>query len=355
MKTLQVIDTLDAGGAEKLAVTYANALVTEVEASFLCATRKEGLLKDQIANEVGYLFLNRKSTFDFSAVKRLATFIKENEITIVHAHATSFFIVFLVRLYYPKFKMVWHDHYGNSEFLAERKSLVLKIASRWMNGIISVNQQLKDWAVQTLHAKKVIYLSNFPVKNESVKASTKLYGIDGKRIVCLANLRPQKDHFMLLEAFKNLLPSDWTLHLVGKDFEDEYSKKIKLYIKDHGLNKNVFVYGSREDVSSILSQCDIGVLSSQSEGLPIALLEYGLHELAVLATDVGECKRVVSDETKGFLVASKNTEMFTEKLKYLIANEQGRIAKAKQLHVHIQESFAEKVIIQQLTTFYSEL
>ncbi|MBC8755125.1 glycosyltransferase family 4 protein [Kordia sp. YSTF-M3] len=357
MKTLQVIDTLDTGGAEKLAVTYANALVTEVEASFLCATRKEGLLKNQVSEEVGYLFLNRKSTFDFAAIKRLKAFIKENEIDIVHAHATSFFIVFLTKMIYPKFKMVWHDHYGNSEFLSERKSFALKIASYAMNGIISVNQQLKEWAEGNLAIDKVTYLSNFPVKNETVKASTKLHGIDGKRIVCLANLRPQKDHFLLLRAFKSIqnAQKDWTVHLVGKDFEDEYSRKIKLYIHDHGLSENVFVYGSREDVSHILAQCAIGVLSSQSEGLPIALLEYGLHELAVLATDVGECKRVVSDETKGFLVASKNTEAFTKKLQYLIENENDRAAKAKKMNEHIQQHFAQEAIVQQLITFYSEL
>lgn len=355
MKTLQVIDTLEAGGAEKLAITYANALVAETEASFLCATRTEGMLKNQVSDEVGYLFLNRKSTFDFAAIKRLTRFIKENKIEIVHAHATSFFIVFLARLLYPKFKMVWHDHYGNSEFLAQRKSLVLAIASRWMSGIISVNQQLKDWAIQTLHTKKIIYLSNFPVRNETVKATTKLKGIDGKRIVCLANLRPQKDHLLLLEAFMLIVKKGWTLHLVGKDFEDDYSQKIKLYIHNHGLSKDVFIYGSREDVSHILSQCEIGVLSSQSEGLPIALLEYGLHNLAVLATNVGECNRIILDKKNGFLVASHDVEMFAQKLTYLINNEYDRVEKAKQLLQHIQENFSQNAIIQQLTTFYREL
>ena len=355
MKTLQVIDTLDTGGAEKLAVTYANALATEVEASFLCTTRKEGVLKNQVAKEVGYLFLNRKSTFDLGAIKRLKSFIKENDIKIVHAHATSFFIVFLTKLIYPKFKMVWHDHYGNSEFLAERKAFAIKMASYMMNGVISVNQRLKDWAEQNLAVSKVVYLSNFPVKSETVKANTKLKGVDGKRIVCLANLRPQKDHLLLLQAFKMVQKEEWTLHLVGKDFEDDYSRQIKLYIHDHDLSGKVFVYGSREDVSHILNQCDIGVLSSKSEGLPIALLEYGLHELAALVTNVGECSRVVSDETKGYLVPPNEVSQFSEKLALLIENEYECFAKAKELTKHIQENFAQKAIIQQLLSFYNKL
>lgn len=357
MKTLQVIDTLETGGAEKLALTYANALATEVETSFLCTTRKEGMLKNQLSDQVEYLFLNRTKTFDFKAIKRLKTFIKENNIQIVHAHATSFFIVFLTKMIYPKFKMVWHDHYGNSEFLAKRKSFALKIASYWMNGIISVNQQLKDWADRNLAVHKVIYLSNFPVKNTTVAKTTQLEGVAGKRMICLANLRPQKDHMLLLNAFKSIVNThkDWTLHLVGKDFEDEYSRKLKLFIHDHKLDKKVFVYGSREDVSHILTQCNIGVLSSKSEGLPIALLEYGLHGLAVLATDVGECNRVVSDDAKGYLVSANAEVDFTDKLNLLIENEADRTKKAANLQQHINTHFAQKAIIQQLITFYQEL
>ena len=143
-----------------------------------------------------------------------------------------------------KFKMVWHDHYGNSEFLAERKAFAIKMASYMMNGVISVNQRLKDWAEQNLAVSKVVYLSNFPVKSETVKANTKLKGVDGKRIVCLANLRPQKDHLLLLQAFKMVQKEEWTLHLVGKDFEDDYlvfwnvSKKIS---KQYGVVRSMHV------------------------------------------------------------------------------------------------------------------
>ncbi len=38
MKVLQLIDSLHAGGAERVAVNYANALASRVEKSFLCAT-----------------------------------------------------------------------------------------------------------------------------------------------------------------------------------------------------------------------------------------------------------------------------------------------------------------------------
>ena len=70
MKVVQLIDSLDPGGAERLAVTFANILSQEIDGSFLCSTRQEGLLKASIKNEVGYLFLNRKWIFDLKALFR---------------------------------------------------------------------------------------------------------------------------------------------------------------------------------------------------------------------------------------------------------------------------------------------
>ena len=71
MRIVQVIDSLEVGGAEKMAVNYANALSERIDFSGLIATRAEGNLKKQLNGKVSYLFLNRKGTIDFSAALRL--------------------------------------------------------------------------------------------------------------------------------------------------------------------------------------------------------------------------------------------------------------------------------------------
>ncbi len=45
MKVLQLIDTLDAGGAERMAVNIANAVNEEGITSYLCATRRGGSVR----------------------------------------------------------------------------------------------------------------------------------------------------------------------------------------------------------------------------------------------------------------------------------------------------------------------
>ncbi len=71
MRVLQLIDSLRPGGAERMAVSYANLLHKKEQGSYICCTRGEGELKDQLSPEIGYLFLNKRSTLDIKAVTKL--------------------------------------------------------------------------------------------------------------------------------------------------------------------------------------------------------------------------------------------------------------------------------------------
>lgn len=322
MRIVQVIDSLETGGAERMAVNYANALAGSIEFSGLITTRGEGGLKNQIDERVRYLFLKKKHTLDFGAAFRLKRFCVENNIDYIHAHSTSYFVAVLVKIMRPQTRIIWHDHNGMSENLSKREYFPLNIASLLFAGIIVVNFQLKRWAQRKLHCRHIIYLSNFTYLSENLHRETQLSGVEGKRILMLANLREQKDHFMLAKVAKRMKEShpDWTFHLVGKDFNDDYAAKIKQEIRTANLTDTVFLYGSRNDTDAIISQCDIAILTSNSEGLPVALLEYGLHSRPVVVTSVGQIPNIVSDGVNGFMVASGQDKAFWKKLTSLTDN-----------------------------------
>lgn len=353
MKVLQLIDSLEAGGAERMAVNLANSLGSKIEKSFLCATRKEGALKTTISKDVGYLFLDKHRTLDFKAVVRLSRYIKSEHIAIIHAHSTSFFLATLVKLLQPSVKIVWHDHYGDSDFLNSRPTKILNVCSHYFSHIIAVNSTLKIWASQRFINLPVSYVPNFAVHNQ-VESETVLKGDFGKRVLHLANLRPQKDHITLLKAFKLVLEKfpDWTLHLVGKDFNDAYSALVKSTLKTLELEQSVYIYGSRNDTDSILEQCHMGVLSSVSEGLPLALLEYGLHRLPVVATQVGDCKRIIQNDETGFLVPSEDEDALAQAIIVLLSHKNQGSMFAKKLHNHIKTHFSEASVIAQLLSIY---
>ena len=356
MRVLQLIDSLHPGGAERVSVNIANALVENINKSFLCVTREEGILKESIAPSVEYFFLKKKSTVDIKAIFILNRIVKDHNINIIHAHSTSFFLAVIIKLFNSNIKLVWHDHYGNSEFLKNRKSFIFKLCSKNFDYVFSVNNNLATWAKAYLKNENIRFLPNFVVKN-NVKAQTKLLGISGKRIICLANLRPQKDHVILIKAFKKVVNKhpEWTLHLVGKDFNDDYSSLVKKEIKTKNLSESVFLYGSRPDITNILAQCEIGLLSSRSEGMPIALLEYGMAKLSVIATKVGECELVIGNQDNGILVMPNDEKELYEAMTFMIENEKERQQKAQAFNLHILNEYSEKVVIKAILNSYKKI
>jgi len=340
-----------------MAVTYANALVgRQVEGSYLCCSRMEGMLKESLLPEVEYLFLNKKSSLDLKAILKLRSFIKSRQISIVHAHGTSFFLAGCLKFTGLKFKLVWHDHYGESELLKERNYKVLKIFSPLFSGIISVNTKLKEWAERHLECRNVVEIKNFvPESASKLNSGIKLKGKEDEfKIICVANFRPQKDHLNLIKAFESLsadLP--WSLHLIGEDPETQASNSILKSIKDSPFKENIYYYGAQAEILSLLLQADLGILSSRSEGLPVALLEYGMAGLPVIVTEVGQCREVVGDF--GLLVPPKDPEALAEAITSYFKNPEKRKKDAFEFQQNILKNYSQKSVLSSLIEFYKKL
>lgn len=357
MRIAQIIDSLEVGGAERMAVNYANALSKEIRFSGLVATRGEGNLKSKLEKEVSYLFLKKRSTLDLPAVFKLKAYCKKNKVEYIQPHSSSYFIAFLVKLIYPKIKIIWHDHNGLSEFLGSQKWFLLKVVSFFFRGIIVVNYQLKEWATAELNCKQILYLPNFTNQETAIESETVLKGHAGKRIVCLANLRDQKNHFLLIRVAEKLIKShpDWSFHFVGKDFMDAYSKELNALIISKKLERNVFLYGTKNDTLNIINQSEIAVLASKSEGLPVALLEYGLNKKPVVVTKVGEIPLIIQDGENGFIVPSDNEELFHKSLVALIENLDLRIDFGEALYETIMKNNSQQAVLKEYLVWLKKI
>ena len=357
IRIIQVIDSLQTGGAERVAVNYANGLADVVEASHICVSREEGPLLKGLNENVGYICLNKKTTLDIKAIFKFKTYITKHEINIIHAHSSSFFIAVLIKVLMPKIKIIWHDHYGNSEFLIKRPKTVLRLSSRFFSYIFSVNTQLKDWSINNLLCKNVKFVKNFPVLKKSSSDNTKLNGNEGKRILCLANLREQKNQLRLLEAFeivKNKCP-DWTLHCVGKDFKDDYSELFFLKLKELDLEQFVYFYDSKSDISNILQQSNVGVLVSKSEGLPLALLEYGLMSLPVICTNVGQCGMLIPDDSYGILLENDDKKLLANSMMSFIKDKEYAALCSQNFNTKITKEYSSDSVLSDILEIYRML
>ncbi len=353
MRILQLIDTLNAGGAERVAVNYANMLAKELNGSYLATSRESGVLEEELDDRVVYINLSKTSTFDLSAIIRFKKFLKSNNINIIHAHTTSYFFAVLTKFFYRKIKVIWHDHQGNRDELKVMKQIPLVISSFFFNGVMVVNSRLESWVKKYLQTRNVIYIENFVSESAKRTGVTKLFGDDGKRIISVANLKAPKNHLFLLKAFNEVRKknTDWSLHLVGSDYQDSYSERLKRYIKQYELEESVFIYDLRKDMDTILEQSSIGVIASSFEGLPMALLEYGKAGLAIITTDVGSCKDLI--ENRGVVIESDNEEQLINAMNLLIEDQVLRKKSADEIKKYIDSYFTERTVLSKVMKFYN--
>lgn len=361
MRVLTLIDSLIAAGAERMAVNIANGLSRRGVQSFLCATRKGGPLEVFVDEEVKLLLLNKRHALDVRAFWRLRCFVSREQIGVVHAHSSSLFWAVLLKLSCPRLKLVWHDHFGYSEQLHRRPRGLLRVLVKFCSYVFVVNDKLLKYAVEklALPAKKVAFLPNF-ADLEEVAALEKPLPDDGQgpRLVCLANLRRQKDHDNLLDAFVRIrrrYPAA-SLLLVGGHFSDDYFRHLsQRLLKEAQLGGRVHILGSRNDVAAILQAADLGLLSSLSEGLPVSLLEYGMAALPVVSTNVGDCALVLDQGRCGRLVPPSDPEALAAAVVDLLDSPEEARRLAEALKGRVATHFSATSALDKIEKVYAKI
>jgi glycosyltransferase involved in cell wall biosynthesis len=354
-KILQLIDSLSSGGAERVAVNLANALADIDYDVKLCTTRTGGVLKNEIAPNVGYFSLNRKFRFDIHAFFRFVKYIQNEKIQIIHAHTSSLFFAVFSKLFVPSVKVIWHEHCG-AYAIQNRSIFLYKWFARKIDAIIVVNNDLTNWIISKVKVPKhrVWYLPNFIV-NSKKGTTFEVPGKKGYRIVSVANLRPPKDQLTLLRAMNIVIVTEPDAHLflLGANKDEAYANALWRELANLHLESNVTWMGSINDVQSYLKNCDIAVLSSSSEGLPLALLEYGLAGLPVVATRVGDCPIVLEHGEAGILLEPGDFTALSQNILILLSDKKLREDLGIKLHNIVLEKYSVDAILPTLESIYS--
>lgn len=354
---MHVTDTLDAGGTERVAVNLCNLLPRERYRVYLCTTRRDGALAGEVAGDVGRLRLARRWRFDASALKRLAGFVREHDIEILHAHGSALFVSSLAAMLTPRTRLVWHDHFGLP--LETRSAFLDRPLARRARGVIAVSEPLADWSRRRLKvpAERVRYVPNFVCEPPADLRAPELPGERGARVVCVANLRPQKDHSTLVNAMAHVVRAHAAAHLllVGASPDASHRARIEDEIARLGLGRNVTLLGERRDVPAILRACDVGVLSSVAEGLPLALVEYANAGLAAVTTRVGQCAEVLDEGEAGRLVPAREPEQLAGAILSLLNSPAERASLGEKLRARARRLYSAEAIVGQVCEVYEQV
>lgn len=149
------------------------------------------------------------------------------------------------------------------------------------------------------------------------------------QLVFVGRLVSEKNLTGLLRSLALLQSRDWVLSLAG---DGPQRPQLEALAGELGLDSQVNFLGSVTDVPGLLAKSDVFVMSSTSEGMPIALLEATAAGLPVVVTDVGGCAEVVEQVGHGIVVPTGSESAYASALSQLIDN------------VELRKSFAENAV-----------
>jgi glycosyltransferase involved in cell wall biosynthesis len=201
----------------------------------------------------------------------------------------------------------------------------------------------------------VWYLPNAVDLNAAAPADVP--GVKGQRVVCVANIRPEKDQDTLVAAFELVVRRAPQAHLllVGEAIDHGMERRLSGEIVRRGLSANVTLLGRRSDVAALLAASDVGVLSSRHEGLPVGLLEYGAAGLAAVATDVGECRDVREQGRAGFIVPPGDAAALAEALSALVLSPELRRRFETRFQERVQRLHGPQPVAEGLRAIYDQI
>ena len=96
--------------------------------------------------------------------------------------------------------------------------------------------------------------------------------------------------------------------------------RLRAQIEELNLTAKVQMLGVRRDVPRLLAASDVFVLSSDREGLPIAILEAMAAARPVIATAVGNVPDVVRDGETGRLIPPGDQEALSQAINDLLSD-----------------------------------
>jgi glycosyltransferase involved in cell wall biosynthesis len=165
-----------------------------------------------------------------------------------------------------------------------------------------------------------------------------------RRVIVVANLRPEKGHDVLIDAAAEVLRRfpDVRFDFVGSGPQQQ---TLQQRAEDRGVAHAIAFLGHRDDVPALLRAADIFVLPSRSEAFPNAVLEAMATNLPVIASGVGGILELIDDGHTGLLAPIGDPGALADRLCRLMADPAlgRRLAAAARVDVERRYSFDRMV------------
>lgn len=164
--------------------------------------------------------------------------------------------------------------------------------------------------------------------------------VNGFRMLSVGRLHAVKDHAFLLRACYELkiLGISFSCHIAGEGPQRPWLEHL---IRNLGLAEQVKLLGhlSRTQLDACYATSDLVVLNSQSEGIPLVLMEAMAAQRIVLAPAITGIPELVRDGETGFLYRPGSVHDFVGQVEFIRKSQPALARMGRAARQHVREHF----------------
>lgn len=348
-RVAQLVEVLESGGAEALAVDIANELAVRGRDARMIILKGGGRFQERLAPAVRLHDLRRprrdggqagRIVYFLETARRLEALIRREHIGIVQCHLPKANFLGLMLAMRRSCRVLVTVH-NNREFdygdgAGPLKQRLRRAGYRAMlqrcDALVAVSDQVRVSLLAELRApaaagERIVVVPNGvkvpPVPTpEERRAARRAWAVgdDEVLLVGVGRLTVQKDFATLLRALAHLPPDvpAWRCVIAG---EGERRADLEVLVSALGLAGRVRLAGLVPDVAGLLRGADAFCLPSRYEGLPLVLLEAMAAGLPVVAFAIPGVAEIVTDGVHARLAAAGDEGALARVLADLLADE----------------------------------
>lgn len=296
-----------------------------------------------------------------SMVRRLRSLLQRYPRAVVHSHGYKPDIL-LSLLRVPRRLICLSTCHGWYS-VSRKQRLIERLNKRAVRGfdrVIAVSEVIeRDLIDHGVVAQKVSFVRNgIGALSACADARARVReemrtAAEDRVVVQIGRLGYPKRNELLLEAV-GLLPAPLLPHvwLVG---EGEDEPMLMELVRQRGWQNRVRFCGYRDDIPDVLAAADVMAVTSDTEGMPITILEAMAMRCAVVSTRVGAIPRVLQDGTDAWLVPPGNTAALATALAEALGRPEETKARAERAYQHYRRGYSRDSMGSQYLEIYESV
>jgi glycosyltransferase involved in cell wall biosynthesis len=332
ISVLWLVKGLGPGGAERLLVAAATAHdrdAFDLQVVYLLPW-KQHLVPELEAVGVRCTCLDVRNERDVRWAGRLRARLRAEPVDIVHSHSPyaaavgRLVVRSLPRAIRPALVATEHNpwstfkpptRYANA-WTARLDDADLAVSEE---ARASMSRRQRERTEVLVHGVDVSAIAKLRTERASVREELDA-APDALLVGTVANYHPKKDWPNVLQAARLVADRDPSVRfcLVG---QGPLEAEVEALHRDLDLDGIVTLTGYRADAVRLMAGCDVFVLGSKWEGLPVALMEASALGLPIVATRVGGIPDSFHDGVDAVLVAPGSPEALVDAIERLARDE----------------------------------